>query len=92
MPRYDTRLRLSGQQTSPSPPPLTAALPHSCTLPCRTIGLSSAVQILAAHEYDHSCDIWSLGVVAFALLSGRMPFAAGSENEVLKKVKKGGSQ
>jgi calcium-dependent protein kinase len=27
-----------------------------------------------AESYDHRCDIWSIGVVAYLLLSGKQPF------------------
>lgn len=29
----------------------------------------------AKHEHDYRVDIWSVGVLAYELLSGRSPFA-----------------
>ncbi|CAG9326758.1 unnamed protein product [Blepharisma stoltei] len=39
--------------------------------------------------YDEKCDIWSLGVIMYILLSGRAPFFGLSEFSILKKVKQG---
>ena len=39
--------------------------------------------------YDEKCDLWSLGVIAYMLLSGTPPFPGNGENEILTRVKKG---
>jgi calcium-dependent protein kinase len=39
-------------------------------------------------KYDEKCDIWSIGVMTFVILTGR-PFYVGSQQEVLKQVEKG---
>eukprot|EP00928_Gymnodinium_smaydae_P100140 TRINITY_DN9756_c0_g5_i1.p1 TRINITY_DN9756_c0_g5~~TRINITY_DN9756_c0_g5_i1.p1 ORF type:complete len:534 (-),score=124.75 TRINITY_DN9756_c0_g5_i1:55-1656(-) len=39
--------------------------------------------------FDNRCDLWSIGVIAFALLSGSMPFNGGSAGAILRSVKKG---
>lgn len=37
-------------------------------------------------SYSPQCDIWSLGVVMFLLLSGEQPFDGSSQHEILKKI------
>lgn len=41
-------------------------------------------QVLAG-EYDHLCDLWSIGVIMYVLLCGYPPFS-GEPDEVLSKV------
>jgi len=38
------------------------------------------------YEYGPESDLWSVGVIAFLLLSGGVPFDGDSEREILKKV------
>lgn len=40
-------------------------------------------------SYDEKCDIWSLGVILFTLLSGEPAFVGKTVDEVLKKVEGG---
>lgn len=46
-----------------------------------------APQVLEG-RYGPECDIWSAGVMLYILLSGHPPFAANSDSEILRKVKK----
>jgi calcium-dependent protein kinase len=39
--------------------------------------------------YDEECDLWSLGVITYMLLSGTPPFPGQGEGEILSRVKKG---
>lgn len=39
--------------------------------------------------YTHSCDLWSIGVLAYALLSAKSPFRRENESETYKAIKKG---
>jgi len=55
----------------------------------KTVGTISTMspQVLEGH-YSSQCDLWSIGVIAFTLLSGENPFThkATSLNQVLKKI------
>lgn len=44
---------------------------------------------VVAGRYDRSCDVWSCGVIVYALISGVMPFVGKSEDELMGKVKRG---
>lgn len=38
--------------------------------------------------YDETCDIWSCGVVCYAMLCGSPPFGGDTDDEVTRKVRK----
>lgn len=40
-------------------------------------------------SYDRSCDLWSIGVVAYVMLSGRPPFNGPSNDIIFKKIRRG---
>ena len=49
-----------------------------------------APEVLADDStYDLKCDIWSLGVIMFMLLTGTAPFNARSEKEIFRLIKVG---
>lgn len=36
--------------------------------------------------YDEKVDIWSIGVIAYQLLSGRLPFESDYEHDLMTKI------
>lgn len=40
-------------------------------------------------NYNSKCDIWSVGVITFILLSGQPPFNGESDKDIMKKVRAG---
>ena len=37
-------------------------------------------------KYDKSCDMWSIGVLGYVLLSGYPPFNSANENQLFRKI------
>ncbi|ROL18751.1 Ribosomal protein S6 kinase alpha-5 [Anabarilius grahami] len=63
--------------------------------PCFTLQYA-APEILKYDGYDESCDLWSLGVILYTMLSGQVPFqcqgkslAHTSAEEIMRKIKQG---
>ena len=38
-------------------------------------------------KYGKECDIWSLGVVLYFTMSGKMPFVGLNQTDLFKKIK-----
>ncbi|XP_069807148.1 ribosomal protein S6 kinase alpha-5 [Dendropsophus ebraccatus] len=63
--------------------------------PCFTLHYA-APELLNASGYDESCDLWSLGVILYTMLSGQVPFQCHektlmctSAEDIMKKIKQG---
>lgn len=52
--------------------------PHTYT--CSGTPHYMAPEVIAGHGYGTECDIWSLGVIFFELVCGRLPFGAEAED------------
>ncbi|XP_072363945.1 ribosomal protein S6 kinase alpha-5-like isoform X1 [Scyliorhinus torazame] len=62
--------------------------------PCFTL-LYAAPEIFKQNGYDESCDLWSLGVILYTMLSGLIPFQSmqqtviSSTDEITRTIKEG---
>ena len=54
----------------------------------QTVGTSYfiAPEILKG-EYDEKCDVWSIGVILYYILSGKFPFTGKSTSEIFEKIR-----
>ena len=57
------------------------------TTPCYTLDYA-APEILQGRNYDESCDLWSIGVIMYAMLSGHAPFHASCSNRSVAELTK----
>ncbi|KXS22115.1 Pkinase-domain-containing protein [Gonapodya prolifera JEL478] len=48
--------------------------------------LYMAPEILRHHKYDARADLWSVGVVLYEMLCGKVPFRARSQAELLRRI------
>ena len=50
---------------------------------------TSATSQVLRGDYDEKCDCWSIGVLAFMLLSGTPPFDGSTTADILKATETG---
>ncbi len=48
-----------------------------------------APEIVNSEKYDEKCDLWSIGVIMYILLTGCPPFDGKTDNDIMKSVKAG---
>jgi calcium/calmodulin-dependent protein kinase I len=49
----------------------------------------SAPEVVSGQPHDFPCDMWSLGVILYVMLSGVPPFYGNSDQEIITRVKQG---
>ncbi|KAL7626404.1 Serine/threonine-protein kinase [Parahypoxylon ruwenzoriense] len=67
--------------------PSTALAETLCGSP-----LYMAPEILRYERYDAKADLWSVGTVAYEMISGRPPFRASNHVELLRKIESSDAQ
>ena len=45
-----------------------------------------APEVLTSKTYDQNCDAWSMGVLAYFTMTGRVPFTGTSRRKVFDKI------
>jgi serine/threonine protein kinase len=56
---------------------------ETATEPFGTLGYV-APEVLKKQPYSFSCDVWSLGCIIYAMLSGSLPFDHESQQETIR--------
>lgn len=51
--------------------------------------LYMAPEIIGKKTYDSSCDVWSIGIIAFILLTGRPPFKGKGKSVLFEQIVNG---
>ena len=45
-----------------------------------------APEVLQSKEYNQQCDIWSIGVISYLILSGFPPFYSKDQEETINQI------
>lgn len=48
-----------------------------------------APEVIQKVNYNEKCDIWSIGVIMYILLTGEPPFYGDSDDEIFNKIRMG---
>lgn len=51
-----------------------------------------APEVISQQAYDQSCDLWSIGVIAYSLLYGALPFDGSTESAIFETIREGKPQ
>ncbi len=43
-------------------------------------------EMISGYDYNESCDVWSLGIVIFKLLTGKHPFNGSSKDSIFNRI------
>lgn len=46
-----------------------------------------APEVVSGQQYDERCDVWSVGVIMYIMLTGTPPFFGNNDDEVIASVK-----
>mmetsp|Transcript_11994 Transcript_11994/g.19263 ORF Transcript_11994/g.19263 Transcript_11994/m.19263 type:complete len:136 (+) Transcript_11994:152-559(+) len=57
------------------------SLTKQCGVPFFT-----APEVILGRPYDERADLWSVGCIAFLLLSGNLPFHAANQKDLFRKI------
>eukprot|EP01106_Pelomyxa_sp_JSP_P001973 TRINITY_DN12_c0_g1_i2.p1 TRINITY_DN12_c0_g1~~TRINITY_DN12_c0_g1_i2.p1 ORF type:complete len:215 (-),score=54.23 TRINITY_DN12_c0_g1_i2:52-696(-) len=63
-----------------------ASVMHTC---CGSPSYVAPEVLAGADAYDTECDIWSIGVITYVLVSGYLPFFADTQQELFEHIMKG---
>ena len=58
---------------------------EKCSEPYGTLTYC-APEIILDEPYNREVDMWSLGVIAYLMICGKLPFIADNENKIARKI------